>query len=156
MILSASSQSPRRPLRGCFAVLGLLTLAAGIRVNQDSVQESCTGCRRIRSKTASRGITRICAVTVFTHMYRRWANRTENLPFGSAGLLRIIQGAADRIKMTLCRSSMAMTSVLTSCQWGYPIQGLGSNLALCGLLPNIQKQDTVHPKILRHLFCERC
>ena len=45
---------------------------------------------------------------------------------------------------TLCRSSMAMTSVLTSGQWGYPIQGLGSyggeqkrrNLALCRLLPN--------------------
>ena len=70
---------------------------AGIRANLQRTRrlrwypshwqlESCTGCRRIRSKSVSRGITRICAVTV-TNIYWRWANRTENLPFGSAGLL---------------------------------------------------------------------
>ena len=86
----------------CFAVTAtqgssvVLTCFAGIRVNR----ESCTGCRRIRSKTC--GITRICAVTVFTNIYWRLANRTENLPFGSVGLLRNILRAAGRIKNTLC------------------------------------------------------
>ena len=48
----------------------------------------------IRSKIVSRGITRMCAVTVFTNMYWRWANRAENLLLGSVGLLWIIHGAA--------------------------------------------------------------
>ena len=63
---------------------------ARIRFNR----ESCTGCRRIRSMIASRGcnsgITRICTVTEFTNRYWMWANRTENLPFESVGLLWII------------------------------------------------------------------
>ena len=61
----------------------LLTL-----VSESTRRESCTG--RIRSKIASlsRGITRICAVTEFTNTYWRWANRNENLPFGSFGIYK--------------------------------------------------------------------
>ena len=75
-----------RICRKCFTVTGIQGSSVILVVNR----ESCTGCRRIRSRTASRGITRICAVTVFTNIYWRWANRTENLPFGSVGLLWIM------------------------------------------------------------------
>ena len=73
----------------CFAEMGIQGSSVVLTCLRwyPSQLESCTGCRRIRSKSVSRGITRICAVTVFTNIYWRWANRTENLPFGSAGLL---------------------------------------------------------------------
>ena len=82
----------QRPLlrRGrCFAVTGIQGSSVVLTCSRwyPSQLESCTGCRRIRSKLVSRGITRICAVTVLTNIYWRWANRTENLPFGSVGLL---------------------------------------------------------------------
>ena len=77
----------------CFAVTGIqgssVVLTCLRWSRYPSQLESCTGCRRItgRSKSVSRGITRICVVTVFTNIYWRWVDRTENLPFGSAGLL---------------------------------------------------------------------
>ena len=88
-------------------------------------RESRTGCLRIRSKTASCGITRICAVTVYTNTYIRVGPidlRIYRLhPSASFGLYK---GPRAELKYTLCRSTILMTGVLTSGQWGYPIKGL--------------------------------
>ena len=107
MILSAGSQSPRQPLgplQGAFHTDGNSRFKCSIDllmlVSESLNRESCPGCRRIRSKIASRGITRICAVTEFNNIYRGWANRTVNLPFGSVCLL-LYKGQRAALKSSL-------------------------------------------------------
>ena len=63
-------------------------------------------------------------MTVITNSYWHWA--TDNLTFGPVGPHRDIKGAAGRIKLSLCRTTITVSSVLTFGQWGHPIQGLGS------------------------------
>ena len=89
------------PYEGCFAATGIQGSSVVLTCLRwyPSQPGVITGYQRILSKIASRGITWICTVTVFTNIYWRWANHTEKLPFRSVGLLCIKQGAAGPIEI---------------------------------------------------------
>ena len=58
-------------------------------------------------------------------MYWRWANCTENLPFGSVSLLWIKERAADRIKLYLCRTLWLYLAYTIFGQWQIPFRASG-------------------------------